>query len=103
MLPSSGDLYVYGVEKSDARVAYRCRTQHRFGYTSAQRHQLSANAASVTVAEPLNNIAPTIASKVSAVQVDVGGTVSIACLAQGFPVPEIRFAFNFSNRSLKLR
>lgn len=91
MLPS-GELYVYGLERADARMSYRCRTQHRFDGAGGQRQQLSANAASVTVAEPLSNAAPTIASKVPLVQIDVDGTASIPCLAQGFPVPEIRFA-----------
>lgn len=90
MLPPSGDLYIYGVEKSDGRMAYRCRTKHRFD--SGLKHQLSANAASVAVAEPLNNVAPTISSKTSAVQVEIDSAASIACLAQGFPVPEIRYS-----------
>ena len=48
MLPGSGDLYLYNVEKSDSRAAYRCRTQHRL-HGSGFHQQLSSNAASITV------------------------------------------------------
>ncbi len=54
MLPSTGDLYVYGVEKSDGRFGFRCRTQTRFtsgatSATGAQQQQTSPNAASIIV------------------------------------------------------
>ena len=50
MLPGSGDLYIYGVDKSDTRTGYRCRTRHRFHANAAAAHQqLSSNAASITV------------------------------------------------------
>jgi hypothetical protein len=48
MLPGSGDLYLYGVDKSDIRAAYRCRTQHRL-HAAGFQQQLSFNTASVTV------------------------------------------------------
>lgn len=46
MLPGSGDLYIYGVDKSDTRAAYRCRTQHRL---PGIHQQLSSNAVSISV------------------------------------------------------
>ena len=54
MLPSTGDLYVYGVEKSDGRFGFRCRTQTRCtsgatSATGAQQQQTSPNAASIIV------------------------------------------------------
>jgi hypothetical protein len=48
MLPGSGDLYLYGVDKSDIRAAYRCRTQHRL-HAAGFHQQLSSNAATVAV------------------------------------------------------
>lgn len=48
MLPGSGDLYLYGVDKSDIRAAYRCRTQHRL-HAAGFHQQLSANTATIAV------------------------------------------------------
>ena len=42
----SGELYIYGLEKSDQHSSFRCRTRHRLSSVD----QMSSNAASVTVA-----------------------------------------------------
>jgi len=45
VVPTTGDLYIYGVEKSDGRAAYRCRTRIATSATAVT----SSNAASVIV------------------------------------------------------
>lgn len=108
MIPSTGDLYVYGLEKGDGRSAYRCRTQPRF---SPGRHQLSSNAASIIITgfssvprpverptsnrnflpEPSGMSGPTMSVKQPGiVQIETDKTATIPCLAQGYPVPDIR-------------
>ncbi|EFX86866.1 hypothetical protein DAPPUDRAFT_43826, partial [Daphnia pulex] len=91
MLPGSGDLYLYGVDKSDIRAAYRCRTQHRLHAAGFHQQQLSSNAASVAVSEPLSVAGPSVTVKTSSVQVLLNDNVALPCLAQGYPVPEIRW------------
>ena len=56
VVPSTGDLYIYDVDKSDVRAAYRCRTQPRFSSSSpGAPYQISANAASVIVVGKRNS------------------------------------------------
>ncbi|XP_046646636.1 Down syndrome cell adhesion molecule-like protein Dscam2 isoform X3 [Daphnia pulicaria] len=90
MLPGSGDLYLYGVDKSDIRASYRCRTQHRL-HAAGFHQQLSSNAATVAVSEPLSVAGPSVTVKTSSVQVLLNDNVALPCLAQGYPVPEIRW------------
>ncbi|KAI9558120.1 hypothetical protein GHT06_014873 [Daphnia sinensis] len=90
MLPGSGDLYLYGVDKSDIRAAYRCRTQHRL-HAAGFHQQLSANTVAIAVSEPSSVIGPTVNVKTSSIQVTLNENIAIPCVAQGYPIPEIRW------------
>ncbi|XP_059351866.1 cell adhesion molecule Dscam2-like isoform X2 [Daphnia carinata] len=90
MLPGSGDLYLYGVDKSDIRAAYRCRTQHRL-HAAGFHQQLSANTATIAVSEPSSVVGPTVNVKTSSIQVTLNENIAIPCVAQGYPIPEIRW------------
>ncbi|XP_065344124.1 cell adhesion molecule Dscam1 isoform X3 [Cloeon dipterum] len=83
-----GDLYVYDAGPGDAYKSYACRTVHRL---TGEVHA-SAYPGRIVVSEPKGPVQPRITvDKHSAKLVRVGDDVTLACVAQGYPVPSYRW------------
>ncbi|XP_059483764.1 cell adhesion molecule Dscam2 [Neocloeon triangulifer] len=83
-----GDLYVYNAGPSDAYKSYACRSVHRL----TGEVQSSAYPGRIVISEPKGNEPPRITvEKHSSKHVKVGDDVTLACVAQGYPVPSYRW------------
>lgn len=83
-----GDLYIYNAGPSDAYKSYACRTVHRL----TGEVQSSPYPGRIVISEPKGEVAPRISvEKHSSKHVKVGDDVTLACVAQGYPVPSYRW------------
>ncbi|XP_065344295.1 cell adhesion molecule Dscam2-like [Cloeon dipterum] len=83
-----GDLYVYDAGPGDAYKSYACRTVHQL---TGEVHA-SVYPGRIVVSEPKGPVQPRITvDKHSAKLVRVGDDVTLACVAQGYPVPSYRW------------
>ncbi|XP_076544952.1 Down syndrome cell adhesion molecule 1 isoform X23 [Osmia lignaria lignaria] len=88
VLPS-GELHIRDVGPEDGYKTYQCRTKHRL--TGETR--LSATKGRLVITEPLGAKGPKFSSddRVNSFVRAAGGSSTLLCPAQGFPVPSFRW------------
>ncbi|XP_046394996.1 Down syndrome cell adhesion molecule-like protein Dscam2 isoform X2 [Ischnura elegans] len=85
VLPS-GDLLVFNVDFSDQFHSFRCRTIHRL-----TRQVVVSSAATIRVTDYRGVVPPVIVDHTPVVHVAPDEGAVLMCLAQGCPVPDIRW------------
>nr|XP_015838883.1 PREDICTED: Down syndrome cell adhesion molecule isoform X11 [Tribolium castaneum] len=89
VLPS-GELHIRDVGPEDGYKSYQCRTKHRL--TGETR--LSATKGRLVITEPVGSVAPRLTagtSKIQTLDAFLGGSSTLLCPAQSFPVPNYRW------------
>uniref|UniRef100_T1JKQ4 Ig-like domain-containing protein n=1 Tax=Strigamia maritima TaxID=126957 RepID=T1JKQ4_STRMM len=85
IIASSGELYLYQVERNDSLRSYRCQTVHQL----TNETQASAPAR-VIVTEPQSSVPPRITHSNPFLVGKQKSNIQIPCVAQGYPVPSYR-------------
>ncbi|XP_023287725.1 Down syndrome cell adhesion molecule-like protein Dscam2 [Orussus abietinus] len=94
VLPS-GELHIRDVGPEDGYKTYQCRTKHRL--TGETR--LSATKGRLVITEPVSSAKPKFTAfdvKSTNPWTELGGSTTLLCPAQGFPVPAFRW-YKFIN------
>nr|XP_021002533.2 Down syndrome cell adhesion molecule-like protein Dscam2 [Parasteatoda tepidariorum] len=92
-----GDLYIKDAGLQDSRHSFRC---HMENSVTKEKHS-SINFARIIVTEPRHNEAPKIMKSSTQITARSGERVTLACVAQGSPVPSYRWQ-KYSNIPLSL-
>uniref|UniRef100_T1JP33 Down syndrome cell adhesion molecule-like protein Dscam2 n=1 Tax=Strigamia maritima TaxID=126957 RepID=T1JP33_STRMM len=92
----SDELFILDVGEKDSVSSFRCQTTN----TLTREIKLSSTAGKLFVSEPKGNVSPRIVDSTVSASATAGTDVTLPCIAQGFPVPELEWFIKSSNGQL---
>ncbi|KFM72613.1 Down syndrome cell adhesion molecule-like protein Dscam2, partial [Stegodyphus mimosarum] len=89
----NGDLYIKDTTAHDSSYSFRCHTEN----SVTKEKRISRNYARIIVTDPHHSQAPRITRRSIRVATRAGHRTTLACVAQGYPIPNYRWIKHFGD------